>query len=229
MFIRKVNRQYDNVPSRVHCFNSKFINEYIKGKKVIDIGCWTGQLEQLIAGKAKRVIGIDPDASAINFAKRNVLKAKFTVGTVAKLPRPKGKFDIVLFLDVIEHLPPNTEEQSLNEINKVLKVGGTLILSTPNKHLLSILFDPAFIFLGHRHYSLRYLTDLLEKQGFMIEKVDFFGGSLFLLNHIFELIQKHFFNVSIKLPVRIESLINKSCTVNKYAEIYLVAKKVKNT
>jgi len=228
MFKRKIHSDYDNEPSKVHHFNSEFIKKYIKNKRVLDVGCWTGQLEKLIVNRVKSITGIDPDADAIAFAKGNITKGKFMVGTVDKLSLIKERFDAVTFFDVIEHIPPKTEGYSLRQINKVLGMNGMLFLSTPNNHLLSILLDPAFFLIGHRHYSIKELVNILEKNGFIIEEHCFVGGTIFLLNHLLELIKKRIFKTHLKPPAPSNSLIDIGFDKGGYAEIYLIARKIRS-
>lgn len=228
MLKREVSTQYDRLPLPIHHFNFKIAKKYIKNKKVLDIGCWTGQFERLAIGVVKKIIGIDPAGNAIKYAKAHIPKASFFIGSANRLSFEKNVFDVVVLLDVIEHVLPGTEEDCFKEINRVLKRNGRLILATPNKHLLSILLDPAFFILGHRHYSINDLEIKLKRSGFLTEKVFIVGGSLYLLNHIFELCQKHFFGSHITYPKKINELIATSCSSKGFAEIYLIGRKTKN-
>ncbi|HCH59297.1 MAG: hypothetical protein UX80_C0002G0054 [Candidatus Amesbacteria bacterium GW2011_GWA2_47_11b] len=87
--------------------------------------------------------------------------------------RSTKKYDLAVFFEVIEHLPPQTEKFALQVIAKSLKSNGKLLLSTPVKSLLSYFSDPA-IFLGHRHYSPKQLTQLLNAAGFY--QIDYTRG-----------------------------------------------------
>ncbi len=87
--------------------------------------------------------------------------------------RSPNHYDLCIFLEVIEHLPPNTESSALQTIFKHLNSNGVLSLSTPSQRILSYLSDPA-VFLGHRHYSEKKLDQLLRSAGF--KKVKFTSG-----------------------------------------------------
>lgn len=64
--------------------------------------------------------------------------------------------------EVIEHIPPNTETHALRELFRVLKNGGSFLLSAPNDHLISKLLDPAYFLRGHRHYHINKIAKLME-------------------------------------------------------------------
>ncbi len=190
----------DNDPSFHHVFNFKFSLPYIKNKKVLDIGCWTGQFEKLAVKTTKQITGIDPGKNAILQAKKMVPNARFKVGNALDLPFSDKSFDTITMLDVIEHIPKNTESICLKEIRRVLKPDGYLILSTPNAHILSILLDPAFFLIGHRHYTKKDLTKLLEKSGFKILKTKKVGGVFRLSVSLVEIIYKHLFKKKYIVP-----------------------------
>jgi hypothetical protein len=54
--------------------------------------------------------------------------------------------------------------------------GGILYISTPNRHFLSNIFDPACFLIGHRHYSLKDLYFYGETAGFTVEQHVLRGG-----------------------------------------------------
>lgn len=97
-------------------------------KLVLDCGCGDGiQAEKII--KINEVIGVDLSTIRIKRAKAKGLSA--IVADLYKLPFKKDIFDIVVFGEVIEHL---TEPQkAIEEINRVLKPKGHLIMDTPSR------------------------------------------------------------------------------------------------
>jgi len=86
---------------------------------------------------------------------------------VIHLPFRPNVFDLCFFTEVIEHLPKGTELKGLKEIHRVLCKGGEMILTTPHRRLLFILFDPAW-YLGHRHYRKHEILELLKQAGFQV-------------------------------------------------------------
>lgn len=99
-----------------------FAKKYIRNKdKVLDAACGTGY--ETIG------VGIDNDPEAIAFAKSHY-KAEFVVGSVLDMPFESNSFDIVTSFETIEHVDA---QKFLNEISRILKRSGILILSTPRK------------------------------------------------------------------------------------------------
>ena len=99
-----------------------------------------------------------------------------------KLPYPKDYFDLAVFCEVIEHLRSDPAH-ALSEINRIIKINGNMILSTPNSHSLLSLFQflkgnnpslyPVYSqYLSHnihsREYSSQELFEILEKHGFEV-------------------------------------------------------------
>jgi len=66
------------------------------------------------------------------------------VASATHLPFRNDVFDLVLFTDVIEHLPRGEERNALKEIVRVLRRHGKIVLSCPNNIPLFTFLDPAF-------------------------------------------------------------------------------------
>lgn len=102
-----------------------------KGKRVLDLGCGTGQLAHLIAKrKAKYVLGIDYSAEAIKNA-----RAKYNLPNLffekKDLRNIKGKFDAVISLGTLEHT--GQPFLALKKISRLVKFpGGSVIVTCPN-------------------------------------------------------------------------------------------------
>lgn len=98
--------------------------------RVLDIGCNDGLIGSMLIEKGNEVCGID-------IVKREVIKAKSrgikaTVVDIENqyLPYSPNFFDVVLLTDVIEHVFDT--DLLLTKIYKVLKIGGVLLITTPN-------------------------------------------------------------------------------------------------
>ncbi len=143
----------------------------VKGKVLVDIGSSFGWLEKAISGwGAKKIIGIEPDEKALLFAKKNAPEAEYIQGTASNIPLPGSSADIVIFYDVIEHVPREDELKVLKEVWRVLKKGRVLLFSTPNASLLSNICDIAWYF-GHRHYTEKQISKFMDEAGFRVKKI----------------------------------------------------------
>jgi SAM-dependent methyltransferase len=171
----------------------------LKGKIIIDIGSSFGWLEKEISKDgAKKIIGIEPNISAVKFSQRRVKNAEFIVGDALNTTIENNFADIVVLFDVLEHIPKKTELLCLKEANRILKKGGVLLLSTPYDNLFSKLLDPAWYF-GHRHYSYGTLRKFLNESGFNTEYIETKGNLFSCLYLIWFYMSKKIF--SIKNPV----------------------------
>lgn len=112
------------------------LNSYCtKGIKWLDLGCghhilppWRLKQEKELVKLPNLVIGLDYDYPSL--VKHKTIK-NLVCGDINHLPFPDDLFDLVTANMVFEHL--NNPQQSLNEISRVLKIGGKLIFHTPNK------------------------------------------------------------------------------------------------
>ena len=209
-------------------FSHQLVDKYIKNpERVLDIGCGTGVYLYSIQ-ENNNCIGMDLEDEALKIAKNNCQNAKFLKGSVLKLPFEENSFDVVTLWEVIEHIPTDTEKIAVFEINRVLKKGGLLILSTPNKNIFSNALDPAYFLKGHRHYSVDELSNLIKKCNFHIKEHAIKGGfntlfamNLFYINkHIFHKNEGYFQNIFDNLSSK-EYLIGKK----KFANLFIVAEK----
>src|SRR4030042_2212086 len=102
----------------------------IEGKSVLDIGIGEGFFSRLCLQKKAKTISLDFADPMIQYHKENNPDFTLVQADAQYLPFKNESFDIVLALDVIEHLP--SPPYFLNEVNRVLRKGGRLILITPN-------------------------------------------------------------------------------------------------
>lgn len=129
----------------------------LKGKKVLDVGCGTGGVLQMLEGLGAEAEGVDVSQAALEYCRHKNLKV--TLGDGAKLPYPDSVFDLVISSDVLEHI--ENDVTAVAEIKRVLKPGGVLIATVPAHQKLFSYHDVA---LHHaRRYSKKQFIDLLAK------------------------------------------------------------------
>ena len=134
---------------------------------LLDAGCAWGYGTRFFSERAHSVAGIDFDQEAIEVAAKRYPWINFQAAPLEAIPHADQSFDVVVCLDVLEHV--RDEHKSLNELFRVLRPGGMLILTTPHRGLFSFM-DPVNVLrrLGrsdepeHRHYSVGDLRRLLD-------------------------------------------------------------------
>ena len=116
---------------------------------ILDAGCGTGVATRALAQRGHRVFGIDASYGMILKANSvcnadGITNVQFIHGDVQSLPLQDSSVDAIVCLGVITYF--KSEEKALQELSRVLKPDGTLILSILNKaHLTYYLDLPRFI------------------------------------------------------------------------------------
>jgi SAM-dependent methyltransferase len=141
------------------------------GAVVLEAGCGEGYGAALLAGIAARVIAADYDGPSVAHVRARYPEVDVVRTNLAVLPVRSASVDVVANFQVIEHLWDQTG--FLAECRRVLRPGGTLLITTPNR----ITFSPG------QHTPLNpfhtreldgdELATLLRDAGF---GVDFLGG-----------------------------------------------------
>jgi ubiquinone/menaquinone biosynthesis C-methylase UbiE len=149
-----------------HWHRYLYADRLVEGKSVLDVACGEGYGCHWMARRAERVVGVDISEEAIAHARvrypgRNL---SFLRGGADSLPlEGEGIFDVVTSFETIEHIDVPTQERFLREVRRVLKPGGLLAISTPNKYEYSDL--------------PKYLNDFHVKEFYQDEFVEFLGRS----------------------------------------------------
>jgi len=101
---------------------------------LLDIGCNVGHLLESIANTKPhiRLAGIEVNADALRQAKDLLPGASLHVCGAEALPFEDVSFDCATCIEVLEHIPAPLRRRSLEEIHRVLKSGGTLLLQVPH-------------------------------------------------------------------------------------------------
>lgn len=157
---------YANEPS-VTKERIKIAASYIpkKTKRLLDIGTGVGLIEEYLGsqGKTYEIYGIDISQKSVNILKKK-FKGDFRKGSVYSLPYGKNSFDVVLALEVLEHISPSKILKVLGKVNEILKPGGVFICSVPlNERMWGLTVNES----SHlREYSPELLERELTISGF---------------------------------------------------------------
>lgn len=115
-----------------HILRYRFSQEHVKGKTVLDAGCADGFGSTLLAEAALSVHAVDADPALIKEAQARHARSNITfqIGDVRSLPFPDDSFDCAVAFEIIEHF--KDQRSFLAELRRVVKPGGTIIISTPD-------------------------------------------------------------------------------------------------
>ena len=122
-------------------FFRRKLNINLKGKRVLDVGCGTAGLSQLITREGGAYFGCDFFEKILAFGQAftNDLpkgaRASLVRSSAVDLPFSDSSIDLAIGFDVIEHLVggESWQLQFLHEIRRVLRPDGLLLLTTPNR------------------------------------------------------------------------------------------------
>ncbi len=112
----------------------KKLNNFVKrGMKVLDVGCATGFLKDLIKTKVD-YYGVDYNDYFVKYCNKKGLNVKKCDLAKEKLPFKDESFDIVWCSHFIEHLSTREQINAAEEISHVLKKGGVLFIFAPTPY-----------------------------------------------------------------------------------------------
>ncbi len=138
-------------------------------REVLEAGFGEGYGADLLAGVARRVIGVDYDESAVAHVRSRYPRVEARQGNLAELPLADSSVDVVVNLQVIEHLWD--QSQFVAECRRVLRPGGMLLMSTPNRITFTPGSDTPINPFHTRELNAAELTELLVEGGFTVERL----------------------------------------------------------
>ena len=99
----------------------------------MDFGCGDGRFSSFI-GEFGETDAVELSIDAVNAANEKYPHVRFIQGNCLEIEVPESKYDVVISQEVLEHLWE--QEEYLKQCFKMLKPGGFLILTTPNKWVM---------------------------------------------------------------------------------------------
>jgi ubiquinone biosynthesis O-methyltransferase len=170
---------------RANFFENKILPLLQTDGDWLDVGCGSGFFSRLLARRGAAVTGIDGSAEMISAAKTFADEAlntrytmpRFDVQNIERLADRTERFDGVICLNVIEYL--QVPESNFSDLAAMLRPGGALVVSAPNRHslvrqlqlaarsVLKPLGRSAFAYLdsSHNAWTRRDLAALAKRNG----------------------------------------------------------------
>jgi len=176
-------RQHDQKSFKYYI---ELISKYVEsGKTILDAGCGTGLSTQLIANRGYIAIGIDISSLFLKNAQNENIP--YIVGDVTRMSFKDESFDAVASIELLEHVVK--PQDALNEMKRILKKGGKLIIHAPNlfspiwqlKSIIRQLKGEKGSYTGGR--TIRESLQLLIKNTYAIIKRMLFKRSIFEIKH----------------------------------------------
>ena len=136
---------------------------------MLEAGCGEGYGADLIADVARHVTGLDYDEATVAHVRARYPRVDMRHGNLAELPLADASADVVVNFQVIEHLWD--QSQFVTECLRVLRPGGVLLISTPNRITFSPGRDTPINPFHTRELNAAELTELLVAEGFSMESM----------------------------------------------------------
>jgi ubiquinone/menaquinone biosynthesis C-methylase UbiE len=153
-------------------FDEYLGDEDLRTKRVLDAGCGTGWFAQRAYLRGARVTAMDVGDGLLARVQQKA-PVDTAVGDIMRMPFDDASFDYVVCSEVIEHV--TDRQAAIGELYRVLRPGGVLVLTTPNRlwHFAIVIANR----LGLRPYSglenwsgFMELRHMLRRAGFVVER-----------------------------------------------------------
>ncbi len=163
--------------TKMHAAYVQRVVELVKesgARSVLEVGCGDGwNCGKLVEAGVEKVVGIDWSRKGIAYASLLVPEARFFCGDIRddkflrEYPHP---FDAVIFVEVLEHIPPADCLAALRNITRVIKLGGRLVLTTPSTNFPNN--NPQH----YRHFDEATIRGLIAETGKLtIDSIEGYG------------------------------------------------------
>ena len=118
-----------------HWHRYRAVVPWVRGCSVLDVGAGDGYGAYALAADARFVTAVDVDPETVRHALGRYQRAnlRYVVASATDLPFPDAAFDVVTMFEMIEHVSSTDQERTLREIRRVLRPGGLVFLSTPDR------------------------------------------------------------------------------------------------
>jgi SAM-dependent methyltransferase len=186
-----------------------FAAQHVVGDKVLDVACGSGFGLGMLRDAGARPIGVDYDARTLRRLRCDGLPTWLVTADATRLPLAAASLDTVVSFETIEHVPDACA--LVGELRRVLRAGGRLILSTPNRE-----FGPLERHTANRFHIREFTApELREMLSECFDQVQLYGQRpLAAYRYVpFLMVESHFepsalvWKLLVRLPYRLKNRV----------------------
>ena len=160
--------------------------------RALDAGCGDGFVARRLVDRGYDVYGVDYNRRALGFARAFVEEARFDCMDLRELdrhPELGGVFDLVISVEVIEHLPAEYQSLLLRQLVWTMKPDARLIISVPSVFIRAS-------GMHYKHFTLEEITAMLLEAGVIVEET-VYQHRLSLLDsrHVWKLVRNKVYDL----------------------------------
>ena len=142
-------------------------------RHILELGSGSGIVAAVLS-RYGAVTGVDQSSVGVDISKKSIAGGTFVVGTLPDIPVTRADFDIVVMTQVIEHLSPIAQLEVLSNSLAKTKLGGTIIVTTPNKPVSNAMrFARGELQPIENWFNAKEIQDLLEDSGWIVKNTSF--------------------------------------------------------
>jgi SAM-dependent methyltransferase len=139
-----------------HRSRYRFAARFVADQRVLDVACGSGFGLAILRAAGARPVGFDYDAQTLHEIRHDQPSAPVVRADATRMPLEAGCIDQLVSFETIEHVPD--AHCLVREARRVLKPGGRLILSTPNRA-----FGPLERHTANRFHIREFTADELRR------------------------------------------------------------------
>jgi SAM-dependent methyltransferase len=152
-----------------HRSRYRFAAQFVANQRVLDVACGSGFGLTMLRAARAWPLGVDYDARTLGEIRRQQSSTRVVTADATRLPLDAASMDSVVSFETIEHVPD--ARALVREVRRVLRPGGRLVLSTPNRE-----FGPLERHTANRFHVREFTaSELREMLSDCFEHVQVFG------------------------------------------------------
>lgn len=123
-----INKIYKRVKKITLQKKLKIVSRHSSGKKILDIGCGSGELMNIFNENNWQTMGVEPNERVRNYAIKEYGLKIVDEKEIEKIQ--DRSFDVISLWHVLEHVPEL--QKRMNELKRIIKANGTLFIAVPH-------------------------------------------------------------------------------------------------